>query len=167
VAAFTSPGSKTQLRVKGNLYALALWPNSGHVVVNGVSRNYSSITRNASFDSDLNGVPEPHNFINLTTALPSNPPLNTEVASPEAEAKHATYVRESIKMLRGTYVPQSGRPQQNYNYVELADYFQNFDRKGLAWGGYGLMHEPVPNYNQPGEWFLKGRPAAGAFMDGT
>ena len=167
VAGFTSPGSTSLLKVKGNFYALALWPNTGTVVVNGVARSYSSINRNASFDSDLNGTPEPHNFITLTSPLPSNPAPGTEVASPQAEAKHATYVRESIKMFRGTYVPQSGRPQQNYSYVEIADYFQNFDRKQLAWGGYGLMHEPVPNFNQPGEWFLKGRPAAGAYMDET
>ena len=168
VAGFVSPTSTTtQVRVRGNIYALALWPNSGQVAVNGVVRNYSSITRNASFDTDLNGVPEPHNVINLTTALPSVPPAHTEVASSAAEAKHATYVRESIKMLKGTYVPQSGRPQQNYSYVEIADYFQNFDRKVLAWGGYGLMHEPVPDFNHPGKWFLRGRPAAGAFMDGT
>ena len=71
-------------------------------------------------------------------------------------------------MLRGKYVPQSGRPQQNYSYVALAIYFQNFDRtNSSAWGMYGLTHEPVPNFNQPGEWFLQARPAAQAFHDET
>jgi hypothetical protein len=167
VAGYTSPGSTTtQLKVRGNIYALALWPNTGQVVVNGVARNYSSINRNVSYDSDGNGVGEPHNFIYLTSALPSAPAAYTEVASAAAEATQATYVQESIKMLRGTYQPQSGRPPQNYSYVELATYFENYDRQIPSWGMYGLMHQPVPDYNHPGKWFLKGRPAAGAFQNG-
>jgi hypothetical protein len=168
VAGYTSPGSTTtQLKVPGNFYALALWPDTGQVVVAGVVRDYSSINRNASYDSNGDGVPEAHNFINLTTALPSAPAAGIEVASATAEAKQAKFVQEAIKMLRGTYVPKSGRPQQNYNYVEIATYFQNYDLQRSSWGMYGLMHEPVPDYSHPGTWFLKGRPAAAAFLDGT
>jgi hypothetical protein len=168
VAGYTSRGSTTtQLKVPGNFYALALWPDTGQVIVAGVVRNYSSINRSASYDSDGDGIPEPHNFLNLTSALPSVPAAGTEVASAQAEAKQATFVQESIKMLRGTYVPQSGRPQQNYSYVEIATYFEGYDHQRNSWGMYGLMHEPVPDYNHPGKWFLQGRPAAGAFMNGT
>jgi hypothetical protein len=169
VAGYTSPGSTTtQLWVPGNFYRLALWPNSGTVVVEGVARSYSSINRTASFDSDGNGVSEPHNLITLSAALPSAPAANTEVASAVAETTQADYVRQSIRMLRGKYVPQSGRPQQNYSYVVLATYFQNYDRtNSSSWGMYGLMHEPVPDFNRPGKWFLKGRAAAGAFLNET
>jgi hypothetical protein len=168
VAGFTSPGSTTtQLKVPGAVYALALWPDSGQVTVGGVLRDYSSIDRNASYDSNGDGVPEPHNFINLTTPLPSAPAAKMEVASPQAEATQATYVQESLNMLRGTYVPQQGRPQQDYSYVTIANYYMNYDRQTVQFGMYGLMHEPVPDYSHPGKWILRGRPAAGAFMNGT
>jgi hypothetical protein len=97
-------------------------------------------------------------------SIPAN---GTEVASPQAESTHATYVREAIRMMRGVYQPASGRPQQNYNYVEIAIYFRNYDVKSEWWGMMGLMHEPVPNYNEPGTWFLRGRPAASAFSNET
>ncbi len=168
VAGFTSPGStRTSLRVPGDQYKLALFPNSGQVIVNGVTRNYSSINRTAMIDTNGNGVTEPHNVLTLTTALPTTPAANVEVASPQAEATHATYVREAIRMMRGVYQPASGRPQQNYNFVEMAIYFRNHDAKAIWWGMLGLMHEGVPNYNQPGTWFFQGRPAAGAFMQET
>ena len=169
VAGYTSQGSTTtQLWVPGNFYRLALWPNSGTVVVDGVARSYVSINRSVSYDSDLNGTPEAHNLITLSSPLPSPPAAKTEVANAVAEATQADYVRQSIRMLRGKYVPQSGRPQQNYSYVALATYFQNFDRtNSSAWGMYGLTHEPVPDFNNPGTWFLQGRAAAGAFLDET
>ena len=157
VAGFTTTGTTlTKLRVPGNSYRLALWANSGRVTVDGVTRNYSSITRTASY-----------NDIFLSTPLSSLPPLNSEIANPAAETVHSVFVREAIKMLRGTYVPTSGRPQQNYNYVQIGIYYQNYDRAFTNWGMYGLLHEPLPNFNQPGTWFLQGRPAAGAFMQET
>jgi hypothetical protein len=168
VGGYTWTGTtRTQLRLPGDQYKFALWPNSGQVSVNGVTRNYSSINRTASFDTNANGVPEKYNVLTLTTALPSTPANMTEVASPQAEATQATYVREAIRMLRGTYTPASGRPQQNYNHVELAIYFRSYDVKAEWWGMMGLMHEPVPNYSQPGTWVLRGRPAANSFAQET
>jgi hypothetical protein len=168
VGGFTSPTSTTtSLRVPGDQYKLALWPNSGQVIVNGVTRNYSSINRTAMIDTNANGVTEPHNVVTLTSALPSAPAANTEVASPQAESTHATYVRQALRMLRGVYQPASGRPQQNYKFVEMAIYFRTYDVKSVWWGMMGLTHEPVPNFARPGEWFLRGRPAAGAFLEET
>lgn len=164
VGAYTSPGSSTtQIRIPGGFYKLRLWPNSGQVKISGVTRNYSSINRSAMIDTNGNGIPEEHNLLTLTTALPSAPAAKVEVVSPAAEATHATYVREAMKMLKGTYRPASGRPPQNYNYVEVAIYFRSYDVKATFFGMYGLTHEPVPNFDRPGEWFLQARPAAGEF----
>ncbi|MEJ7582524.1 MAG: hypothetical protein WKF43_00265 [Acidimicrobiales bacterium] len=157
VGGFTTTGTTvSKLRVPGNAYRLALWNNSGQVSINGVTKNYSSITRTASY-----------NDINLTSPLSALPALNSEVGSAQADTRHAQYVREAIKMLRGTYVPAGSRPPQNYSYVQIGIYFRTSDIKTETWGMYGLMHEPLPNYNQPGTWFLQGKPAAGSFMQET
>jgi polysaccharide biosynthesis protein PslG len=168
VGGYTWTGTTTtQLRLPGDQYKFTLWPNSGQVIVNGVTRNYSSINRTASFDTNGNGVAEKYNVLTLTQALPTTPANKTEVVSPQAESTHATYVREAIRMLRGTYQPASGRPQQNYNFVEIAIYFRSQDQKAEWWGMMGLMGEPQPNFNEPGTWVMRPRPAAGAFSNET
>ena len=144
--------TRTKLRVPGNIYRLALWPNSGKVVVNGATYSYSSINRTDVYSE-----------INLTSALPSTPPDGTRIDSPQAEALHADYVRQSLRMLKGTYTPANGHPQQNYNYVKVAVYFLNYDRATVNFGMFGLFHEPTPNWNQPGKWIVAPRPAASAF----
>ncbi len=150
VAGYTRSGSTTtKLRVPGNIYRLALWPNSGHVVVNGTSYTYSSINRQNAYSD-----------INLTSPLPEVPPDGTVVESPEATQTHTNYVRAALKIFKGTYRPASGRPQQNYNFVKVAMYFLNHDRETVSFGMYGLFREPVPDQANASNWILTARPAA-------
>ena len=72
--------------------------------------------------------------------LATTPPNGTQLSSAVAEQTQATYMRTSLQMLKGTYKPASGRPQQNYNYVRIAIYFDNVDKTVTYWGMYGLLH---------------------------
>jgi hypothetical protein len=167
VAGYTSPGSTlTELFVPGNQYRLSLWPDTGELTINGQTRDYT-LQRVAFHDSNDDGILEAHNRISLEVPLSSLPLPGTEVASAWAESVQATYLRESIKMLRGTYTPQSGRPNQNYSYVQLAVYFRNHDGADPTWGMFGVMRKAVPDWANPGEWILDKRPAADAFTQVT
>jgi hypothetical protein len=155
VGAFTRSGTKARrLRVPGNQYRLALWPSSGQVVVEGRTLDYSSITRTDTYSD-----------INLTAPMDTIPPNGTQLHSPQAEAAHASYVRAAYQMLKGTYRPAAGRPQQNYKYVKVAVYFVSFDKNVTNWGMYGLFRTPQPDWSNPGNWILAPKPGAQAFSD--
>jgi hypothetical protein len=162
VGAYTNTGTtRSRLRVPGDRNRLNLWPASGKVTLwDGKSQtsrtvSYSSITRTDNGYSD----------INLTKALLATPANGTQLSSAVAEQNQATYVRAALQMLKGTYQPASGRPQQNYSYVRIGIYFDNVDKTVTYWGMYGLLHTAIPNYNDPGHWILQPKPAAGAFHD--
>jgi hypothetical protein len=156
VGAFTRTGTnRIRLRIPGDRNRLNLWPPSGQVVLQGKTYNYSSITRTDDGYSD----------IHLSAILPTVPPNGTQLYSPQAEQTHADYVRAALQMIKGTYHPAAGRPQQNYSYVKVAIYFDNVDKNMTAWGMYGLFRTPVPNFSDPGKWFAQPKPAAAAFHD--
>jgi hypothetical protein len=155
VGAFTRTGTTLRkLRIPGNQNRLNLWPASGEVLVQGKKVNYTSITRTADYSD-----------INLARLLTSLPPVGTPIASPQAEATQATYVRAALQMMKGTYTPASGRPQQNYSYLQVGIYYRDFDKTSTNFGMYGLFHAPTPTFQQAQPWFLQAKPAAGAFKD--
>jgi hypothetical protein len=153
VGGYTKTGtSTTVLRVPGDAYRLALWPNSGQVVVAGQTYDYSSIDRTSSGYSD----------IHLAAPMALVPPNGTQISSPQAEATQASYVKAAYRMMKGDYQPATGRPNQNYSYVKMALYFYSYDKTQVYWGMYGLFRTPVKDPGD-GHWTLASKPAAAAF----
>jgi hypothetical protein len=64
-------------------------------------------------------------------------------------------------MIKGTYTPASGRPRQNYSFVQLTTHFVSFDRPPYY---TGLFRTPQPDYSRPpGHWIFPRKPAANGF----
>ena len=68
-------------------------------------------------------------------------------------------------MFKGTYQPAAGRPQQNYNFVKVAIYYRNHDRRRSTSACTGSSTARSPPSTSPHPWYLHPKYAAVAFND--
>ena len=95
-------------------------PTAARSSVNGVARNYSSITRTTSY-SDITPHESPGHRCRRRTPRSRRR---------QAEATQAAYVRESIRMLRGQVRPAVGKAASRTTATsQIAIYFRNYDAK--------------------------------------
>ena len=156
VGGFTSRGTDQDVPagIPGNENRLALWPSAGQVrLASGVARQYSQ----------HRAAPPATTTSSLTSAhcRRSQPDL-TEVSSPAAEATHATYVREAMRMVKGTYRPAAGRPAAELQLRPDRDLLLQL-RPGHRryFGMYGLHARAEADFGRPGNW-TPGRAASAA-----